>query len=85
MVCDSVHGHRKGKDVTSHNENDQQKLTGSQELAPELAEKDLAGIGHALDVRIAPSELSNGIASISRQKAEAEQKNNSTFGECQYI
>ena len=71
MVGDGIHSHRKGQDVTSHNENDQQKLTGSQELAAELAEKDLAGIGHALNVRVAPSELPNGVASISRQKAKA--------------
>lgn len=64
MVCDSVHSHAESQDMTGRDEYYQKQLARPEELTAKSAQKNLSGICHAMDVRVAPLELPDHIAGV---------------------
>lgn len=67
MLGDGVHHDTEGQDVTAHDEDAEQELTGSEELTAETTKQDLTGISQVLDVRVTLTHKANVISSISGQ------------------
>lgn len=67
MLGDGVHHDAEGQDVTAHDEDAEQELTGSKELTAKPAKQDLTGISQVLDVRVTLTHKANVVSGISGQ------------------
>lgn len=70
MRGDGVERDGEGKDVGGHNEEEEDDLGESEELAAERAEEDHAGVGHVVDVWVAGFELPDHVAGVGGEDAE---------------
>lgn len=77
MLGHGVHHDDERQDVAAHDEHQEQKLRGAEQLAPEATEHDLAGVGHAVDMGVAQLELPYHIACVGRDEAEADDEDDS--------
>jgi hypothetical protein len=78
MVGQSVHHHRKGENVTAHDEDQEQELRIAQEFPAESPHEHLPCITHAVDVGITQLELPNYIAGICSNYRETNNQNDRT-------
>lgn len=78
VVGEHVHQDVERKDVARHEENQEQQLADSEQLTSKAAHQELAGITHAVDVRVAELELSNFIARVPGQSRNKDNHDSST-------
>lgn len=75
VVGESVHHDSEGQDVTSHDEDTEDKLSTTEELAAKSAQQNLTGVAQVLNVRIPFAEKANVVAGICCKKTEADNEN----------
>lgn len=71
MLSQGVHHDSKRKDVAPHDEDQEEQLCSSEDFAANGTEKNLASVGHAVDVRVAHLELAQVVTGVGCENAEA--------------
>lgn len=71
MISQIIHHHSERQKMTAHDKDQKQQLRSSQHFATDATHQDLTGITHAVHMRVAEFELSEGIARVSCQSTEA--------------
>ena len=78
MVGYGVHHDNKRQDMAAHDKDQEEQLCGAEQLAPEATEHDLAGVRHAVHMRVAQFELPDHVAGIGGDDAEADDEDDSS-------
>lgn len=79
MVCNRVEGHRKGKDMACHDEDQKQCHAGAQQLTAKASHQHLACIRHIGDMRVLPLELSENVARIRCENTQPNEDDNGWY------
>lgn len=72
VIGDGVHHDGEGDDVATHDEDGEEDLAESEQLAAKGAHEDLARIGEVVNVRVAFAELTNDITSVEGENTETD-------------
>lgn len=78
MVRQGVHHDGESQKMAAGRKEEEQQLSNLQDIAPDGSHQDLAGIRHAVNMRISSLELSDDIAGIRGDDAEADNQDNGT-------
>lgn len=82
MVGDCVHHDTEGQDVTTHDEDAEQKLAQAEEFTAKTAQQDLAGVCQVLDVRIPLTHQTDVVSGVSSEKTKADNQDDTAEEEC---
>lgn len=77
MLSDSVHHDTESENVTSHDENREQDLAESEELASKGTHQNFTSICQVLNVRISLMKLADNVASVRGEDTQPNNENNS--------
>ena len=71
VLGNSVHHDTESQDVTTHNENREEQLAQTEQLATKSTKQDLTGIGQVLNMGVPRAELVNCVTGISRENTQS--------------
>ena len=80
MVGDGIQHGRKGDDMASHDEDGEDYLAQTKQLAAKAAHEDLTGICEVMDVRVSLTELPDSVPSVKSDEAEPDDDDDGTVG-----
>lgn len=80
MVGDGIQHGRKGDDMASHDEDGEDYLAQTKQLAAKAAHEDLTGICEVMDMRVSLTELRDGVPRVESDYAKPNDDDNSTIG-----
>lgn len=81
MLGEGIHHDHECEDMAPHDEDQEQQLRSTQDLTPEAAQKDLARVCHAVDVRVCELELAEDIAGVCSDEAKADDQDDTAIPE----
>ena len=71
VAGDRVHHDGEGQDVAAHDEDKKHDLCGAKYFSPDGPEHHVASVSHIMDARVCEFELTDYVASVGRDDAEA--------------
>lgn len=77
MLSDSVHHDTESKNMACHDENREQNLAETEELASKGTHQNFTSICQILNVRISMMKLADNVAGICGEDAQPNNENNS--------
>ena len=78
MACDRIHHNGECEDVTTHHENKEDNLCGSEYFPADWASHNFSCVRHVMHSRVGELELSDHVARICCKDAQASNEDDTT-------